>query len=209
MVTNPIEAAKTFRNNGQKALVDKTMLLQFDVQVGDSIKIGDLVFEIAGELISSPGSASITSYAAPTVFIPARYLDATNLVQRGSRIGGFKYYYQFEEGFDIASYEEDLKPIVREAFSARTETVEGRKEDLKVAFDNVNTFLNLVGFIALLLGCIGVASAVHIYVKDKISTVAILRCLGVSGKQAFLIFLLQIAAMGLICLLYTSDAADE
>jgi len=39
---------------------------------------------------------------------------------------------------------------------------------------------------------------VHIYVKDKISTVAILRCLGVSGKQAFLIFLLQIAAMGLL-----------
>ena len=198
MVTNPVEAAQTFRNDGMKALVDKTMLLQFDIKVGDPIKIGELVFEIAGELISSPGSAGITSYAAPTVYIPARYLDATNLVQRGSRIGGYKYYYLFEEGFDIAAYEEELKPIVREAFSARTETVESRKEDLKVAFDNVGTFLNLVGFIALLLGCIGVASAVHIYVKDKISTVAILRCLGVSGKQAFLIFLLQIAAMGLI-----------
>jgi len=150
MVTNPAEAAKTFRKDGLKALVDKTMLLQFEIQVGDSVKIGDLVFEIAGELISSPGSAGITSYAAPTVYIPARYLDATNLVQRGSRIGGYKYYYQFEEGFDVASYEKDIKPIVRESFSARTETVEGRKEDLKVAFDNVNTFLNLVGFIALL-----------------------------------------------------------
>ena len=198
MVTQPIEAAKDFRVEGQKALVDQTMLLQFDIQVGDSIKIGDLMFEIAGALISSPGVAGITSYAAPTVYVPARYLDATNLVQMGSRIGGYKYYYQFEKGFDIASYEKEIQPIVRESFSARTQTVEGRKERLKEAFDNVNTFLNLVGFIALLLGCIGVASAVHIYVKDKISTVAILRCLGLSGKQAFLIFLLQIAAMGLL-----------
>ena len=198
MVTNPVDAAKTFRAGGKKALVDKTMLLQFGIEAGDSVKIGDLMFEIEGELISSPGVAGITSYAAPTVYIPAQYLDATNLVQMGSRIGGYKYYYQFEEGFDIAAYEEEIKPTLRESFSARTQTVEGRKENLKEAFDNVNTFLNLVGFIALLLGCIGVASAVHIYVKDKISTVAILRCLGVSGKQAFLIFLLQIAAMGLI-----------
>ena len=60
------------------------------------------------------------------------------------------------------------------------------------------TFLNLVGFIALLLGCIGVASAVHIYVKDKLSVVAVLRCMGTSGRQAFLIFLLQIALLGFL-----------
>jgi len=58
--------------------------------------------------------------------------------------------------------------------------------------------LNLVGFVALLLGCIGVASSVHIYVKDKLSTVAILRCLGVSGRQSLFIYLTQIFAIGLI-----------
>ena len=64
------------------------------------------------------------------------------------------------------------------------------------SLDGALSFLNLVGFIALLLGCIGVASAVNIYVKDKLPTVAILRTLGASGKQAFLIYLTQIAVMG-------------
>jgi putative ABC transport system permease protein len=54
-----------------------------------------------------------------------------------------------------------------------------------------------VGFIALLLGCIGVAGAVHIYIKDKLPTVAILRCLGASGRKAFYVYLVQVAGIGL------------
>ena len=59
-------------------------------------------------------------------------------------------------------------------------------------------FLSLISFIALLLGCIGVASAIHIYVREKINAVAILRCLGAQGWQAFLIYLIQIVVIGSI-----------
>src|SRR6476661_5122530 len=59
-------------------------------------------------------------------------------------------------------------------------------------------FLSLIGFIALLLGCIGVASAIHIYVREKINTIAVLRCLGTKASQAFTIYLVQIASIGLI-----------
>jgi putative ABC transport system permease protein len=58
--------------------------------------------------------------------------------------------------------------------------------------------MSLIGFIALLLGCIGVASAIHIYVREKITTIAVLRCLGTKSSQAFLIYLIQIAGIGLI-----------
>ena len=37
--TTPIAAGKTFRNN-QAALVDKTLMLQFNAKIGDSIKVG-------------------------------------------------------------------------------------------------------------------------------------------------------------------------
>jgi putative ABC transport system permease protein len=60
----------------------------------------------------------------------------------------------------------------------------------------MNRFLNLVGFIALLLGCVGVASAIHLYVKEKLSSVAVLRCLGAGGWQTFFIFLIQTFLMG-------------
>ncbi|MEZ4904383.1 MAG: FtsX-like permease family protein [Spirosomataceae bacterium] len=55
-----------------------------------------------------------------------------------------------------------------------------------------------MGFVALLLGCVGVASAIHIYIKEKLSSIAILRCLGVRGSQAFLIYLIQISGIGLL-----------
>jgi len=62
--------------------------------------------------------------------------------------------------------------------------------------DNLYHFLNLVGFIALLLGGVGVASAIHVHVKQKLNTVAVLRCLGTPVSQAFSIYLAQGIALG-------------
>ncbi len=78
------------------------------------------------------------------------------------------------------------------------DTVEERKRNTGRSFDDVNEFLTLISFIALLLGCIGVASAIHIYMREKISSIAILRCLGVNSSQAFLIYLIQIIGIGII-----------
>jgi putative ABC transport system permease protein len=71
-------------------------------------------------------------------------------------------------------------------------------ERLGRRYDNFGKFLNLVAFIALLLGCVGIASAVHIYIKEKLRSVAILKCIGATKKQSFLIYLIQIAFVGLL-----------
>ena len=55
-----------------------------------------------------------------------------------------------------------------------------------------------MGFIALLLGCVGVASAIHIYIREKIASIAIMRCLGVKSVEAFLIYLIQIVGIGIV-----------
>jgi putative ABC transport system permease protein len=78
------------------------------------------------------------------------------------------------------------------------ETVETQKQNTARSLQDLTDFLSLVSFIALLLGCVGVASAIHIYVREKIRSVAILRCLGAKGSQAFLIYLIQIVVVGFI-----------
>ncbi|MEL7221620.1 MAG: FtsX-like permease family protein, partial [Bacteroidota bacterium] len=50
--------------------------------------------------------------------------------------------------------------------------------------------------VSLLLGCIGVASSVLIYVKSKIQSIAVLRCIGMKGRDVFLVYLLQILSLG-------------
>lgn len=193
--TNPVDAQHAFRK-GQKALVDHSMMLQYGLKPGDEIKIGQVSFEIAGEVLGSPGSTGIASTVAPVVFIPMQYLEQTGLVKLGSRVE-YQFFYKFDESVDVEKKVEEIRPRLR-AVSFRDDTVKERKEDLGNAFSDLTTFLNLVSFIALLLGCIGVASSVHIYIKDKLSTVAILRCLGASGRQAFQIYLLQVVFMGLL-----------
>jgi putative ABC transport system permease protein len=193
--TEPENAWKTFRT-GQTALVDHALMLQFGVKTGDSIQIGNVTFRIEGDLLSSPGRAGIASSIAPVIFIPGAWLDSTGLVQRGSRID-YQYFYKLPETTDPDAF---IKPLEKSLEKAKLDwdTVQSRKQSIGSAFGNFGTFLNLVGFIALLLGCIGVAGAVHIYIKDKLPTVAILRCLGASGRKAFYVYLVQVAGIGLL-----------
>ncbi|HEV2354639.1 MAG TPA: FtsX-like permease family protein, partial [Puia sp.] len=115
---------------------------------------------------------------------------------RGSEIQT-EVYYLFKPGTDVPKLMASLGPELDSAH-VRYETVEMRKERMTRAFDDLSQFLALISFIALLLGCIGVASSVNIYIREKIAGVAVLRCLGLKARQAFLIYLIQVAGIGLI-----------
>jgi putative ABC transport system permease protein len=193
--TEPERAGQLWRS-GRQALVDKALMLQYGAQVGDSIRVGDLNFAIAGALEKAPGSNEISTTVAPPVYIPLRWLDQSGLLKRGSRVN-YQYYYQFTPAVNMDKLMAAIGPRLEKS-GVRYETVESRKERMSRAFTDLTEFLTLISFIALLMGCIGVASAVHIYIREKIGGIAVLRCLGVKARQAFLIYLIQVAGMGLI-----------
>ncbi len=193
--TTPESASASFRDK-KEALVDKTLMLQFNAKVGDSLKVGNVSFRIAGILNKAPGQTGISTTIAPAVFIPLKYLKETGLSQKGSRIN-YNYYFSFEAKSEVNKLAKKLDPKF-EKEELNYETIQSKKENTGKSFEDLTKFLALVGFIALLLGCIGVASSVHIYIKEKIKTIAILRCLGVSSKQAFIIYLIQITGIGLV-----------
>ena len=194
LLTTPAAAAADYRDT-QGVLIERTLALQYDAAPDDSLRVGELTFVISGILESAPGRTGLAATAAPAVYLPLRYLDATGLIQPGSRVE-YAYYLQLPPDAD-ANALLALDDEVLEAGGWDYETVEGRKESLGAAFGDLNAFLNLVAFVALLLGCIGVASAVSVYIREKLNTIAILRCLGASGRQAFRIYLIQVAALGL------------
>jgi len=193
--TVPAAAGKTFRN-GQTALVDQTMMLQYDAKVGDSVKIGNVSFVIAGTLLNAPGQTGLSASVAPPVYIPLQYLQQTGLAQKGSRIGT-QFFFKFGRQVNIKELVDKIEPRL-DIEGMSYETVETQKENTARSLQDLTDFLSLVSFIALLLGCVGVASAINIYVKEKIRSVAILRCLGARGSQAFLIYLIQIVVVGFI-----------
>jgi len=193
--TEPASAASQYQEMGA-ALVDATVMLQLGIQPGDSIKVGTISLPIAGALISVPGSAAIFSSIAPPVIIPHRFITETGLVQQGSRIN-YAYYFIAGPDMDMEQLDKTLGPVI-DAQDADLDTHVSTSERLGRQYDNFGKFLNLVAFIALLLGCVGIASAINIYIKGKLRAVAVLKCIGATRRQTFLVYLIQIAAMGLL-----------
>ncbi len=192
--TQPVTAATSYQALGG-ALVDATLMLQYKLQVGDSLKIGEITLPIAGELNAIPGNTAVSSSVAPLVIIPFRFIADTELLQFGSR-KEYQFYYK-QPNVDLVALEEHLEPLL-ETENADLDTHTSTSSRLGRRYDNVGSFLNLTAFIALLLGCVGIASSVNIYIKEKIKAIAVLKCLGASRKQSFLIFLIQIAGIGIL-----------
>jgi putative ABC transport system permease protein len=185
--TTPASAGIAFRKR-REVLVDKTLLLQYGAKVGDSVRVGTLSFAIAGTLDRAPGRNELSTTVAPPVYMPLAFAEPAGLLGKGSRLE-YQYYYQFNvlpAGLEVRL----------DSAGLRYETVESRKNRMSRSFGDLAQFLTLISFIALLLGCVGVGSSVNIYIREKISGVAILRCLGLKSRGAFAIYLLQVVAIG-------------
>ncbi|MCK0159227.1 ABC transporter permease [Allomuricauda sp. F6463D] len=192
--TEPSSAVEGYKKG--LALVDATTMIQFNLNVGDSIKLGAITLPIAGALKTVPGSTSVFGAIAPPVLVPYQYIDSTGLVQTGSRID-YKYYFQADDSEDMAVLSEKVEPIL-DAEDADLDTHLSEARRMGRRYENFGKFLNLVGFIALLLGCVGIASGMRIYVQMKLRSIAVLKCLGASKRQSYLIFFVQIACMGIV-----------
>lgn len=193
--TLPATAAETYDEEGG-ALVDATIMLQYRLAVGDTIAIGNIKLPILGSLESAPGGRGLSATIAPPVIIPYRFVVETGLIQVGSRLE-YDYYFVAGKGEDVEVLPKLLNPRLNEE-DARITTHFSAGRQLGRRYDNLERFLNLSAYIALLLGCVGIASSVQLYLKDKRGSIAVLKCLGTSRLQAFSIYLSQIAFMGLL-----------
>jgi putative ABC transport system permease protein len=192
--TQPADAAERMHQGGY-AMLDETLASQFEVSSDDSLRVGKSVFKVAGVVTRIAGGGGLMSTFTPSIYISKSDLDSTGLVQFGSRIN-YKHSYKIGSDHEVEKIVEDIRRVVRRN-GYSYETVESRKEGLGRGFSSIYRFFSLLAFVALILGCMGVASSVHIYAREKREEVAVLRCVGSSGWQAFNIFFIQIFLLGI------------
>ncbi len=178
------------------ALVDQSLLVQLDAAIGDTLAVGEARFVIGGAVTRTPGEIALRTAIGPRVYIPAAYLEETELL----RFGSLARYLAFLKIDDITEVQAFLNRYNQHFRDNQVgyDTVAEREDELRDAFDALARFLGLVGLIAVLLGGVGVASAVNVFVKDKLPVVAVLRCLGATQRTVFAVYLLQAALMGLL-----------
>lgn len=178
---------------GRNLVADPALLTALDARIGDSISLGDARFRVAGTLVKVPGSVGIGSLFAPRVYVPSSAIAATGLIRFGSRVD-YDAFVRMPPA-RAARFAAAHRAVLR-AEHTTLRTAEDQQRQLGRAMDRLGDWLGLVGTFALLLGGIGVASAMGAYMAQKRETVASLRCLGATGPQVISVYLLQAAAMG-------------
>jgi putative ABC transport system permease protein len=195
VLTDPADAW-TRLPSGAHALVDPALLTALGAHVGDTLALGYARFDIVGTIRAMPGDAGIAVAIGPRVFIPERFLDATQLLTFGSR-AEYKTLVTTAGRESPTAIAARLRPRL-DSMRVRMQTAAQTDNNLTGSIGRLRDFLGIVGIVALLLGGIGVASAIAAFVRGKVDIVATLRCLGATGPQVMTIYVVQTAAMGLV-----------
>ena len=178
------------------AIVDPSLLPAIGAQIGDTIGLGDARFRILGTVINVPGDVGLQMAFGARVFIAHSALPETKLLGFGARVE-YTTFVQLPPTVDAQVAAKAARPALR-AERMRVRTVADDRDNLTDGLTRLGNYLGLVALAALLLGGLGVASAVHVFIRQKLDTIAMLRCLGATSWQVFAIHLLQALAMGLL-----------
>jgi putative ABC transport system permease protein len=192
--TDPAAAWSTLQS-GPNVVVDPSLLSTLNARVGDTLSLGKARFVIIGTVISAPGNTGFRAALGPRIFIPAHFLAETGLLGVGSR-AEYEAFLKLRPGTSAQRIADRYRPLLRPE-RMRIRTVSEDQRNLNDALSRLTGYLGLVALLALLLGGIGVASAVVVFIRQRLESIAVLRCLGATGARVLAIYGVEAALMGL------------
>ena len=179
---------------GRGAIARPELLAQLGIQQGDAILIGGQPFVIRAVLLKEPGRRAGAFSLGSRVFIDYDDLLQTGLLTFGSR-ARHEILLRVEDG-GIDALTEKLREDLRDKFAGAW-SYRMSEDDISEDLQRAENYLSLVGFVIVVLGGIGVWSVTRVFVKQKIKSVAILKCLGATTRQVLGTYVLQVMLLGL------------
>ena len=177
-----------------EALVDPAVLTMLDAQIGDSLMVGEVAVRLAGTVEDLLGDFALQTAVGPRLWIAHATLDRAGLLAFGS-LARYERFLVLGEPDERRALEERYRATLDEA-QVGWSTAQARARRLTNSLDYLGDYLGLVGLAALLLGGVGVGTAVHVFVRERRTSVAVLRCLGAHQRSVFAAYLLQAASLG-------------
>lgn len=175
------------------AVVAPLLLERLGVNVGDQVVIGERTFTVRGVVEQEPGAGG-GFRLGPRVFVERRAVEEAGLSGFGSRAQRRILFKTTEAGTDelVRALRADLERGVVVGVRSYRES----QENLNQQFERGENFLALVGLVVLVLGGVGVAGVTRVFVEQKKRSIAVLKCLGATGRQVTAAYLAQTLALG-------------
>jgi putative ABC transport system permease protein len=179
---------------GRGVVARPELLAQLGIRTGDSLLIGGQPFTVRAVLAREPGRRAGSFSLGSRVFIDYDDLMETGLVTFGSRV---RYQILLKvEDHAIDAMTRELRADLRDKFAGAW-SYRMSEDDISDDLQRAENYLSLVGFVIVVLGGIGVWSVTRVFVKQKIRSIAILKCVGATTRQVLGTYVLQVMLLGL------------
>lgn len=178
------------------ALVEAALLARLGIRVGDPLLIGTGRFTVTGVLRKEPDRPAAIFTLGPRVLIAAAALDRTELVQLGSRVR-YRALVRLPPAMEARATADALAQELGEP-AVRITTADEAHPGLRRFFEQLTTYLGLVGLTSLLVGGIGVAASVRTFIRQKLAAIAILKVVGAGSGPLLLTYGLQALILGVL-----------
>jgi len=176
------------------ALVRPELLTRLGISVGDGVVIGGQTYTVRDVIVKEAGQPLGVFRFGPRVLVDYDDLADSEILGVGGRIR-----YQILLRTDEASIDA-METTLEEALGGEYASVNTYRETgdrLGRRLTRAEDYLSLAGFVIVILGGIGIWSVIGVFMKRKLKSIAILKCLGASTRQIFGIYLIQVVGLGL------------
>ena len=177
-----------------EAWADPRLAELIDIEIGDRVQVGQTELTISGIIEREADQSAGFGNFNPRLMLNTADLEATGLVQPGSRI-------EFEllaagPPAALDQVQGLLAQLRRDGVEVRDVRVD--RPQLGNALQRAESYLGLAGLAAVLLAGVAVAMSTRRYVERHLDTAALLRCFGASQYQLVTIFSLQLIGLALM-----------
>ncbi len=178
---------------GDSAVVADELLIRLNAHVGQTLRLGGRDFKITAVLKQEPDRMTAGAGLGPRVMLSNAALDRTGLLAPGSR-ASHRLLMRLPPQADQAAVRKQVEQALPDA---QVMDFKEGNPGLSRGLDNASAILSLICLVAMVLGAIGVAMAMHAHLEQRMDMLAILKAVGARSADLLRIFLLQTLGLGL------------
>lgn len=170
------------------------LMVALNLKIGDELEIGAKTLRLSRVLTYDPDTAGDFYSLTPRVLMHLDDLAATEVVQPGSRVR-FRELWRGDADA-LAAYRQAVEASLEP--NQRLEDARDGNRQVGGALGRAERYLNLASLAAVLLAGVAVALSAARFAARCFDAGALLRCLGLSRREALALFGLQLALLGLL-----------
>ena len=180
----------------KSAIMESDLVSRLGISIGDSFRLGLTEFILRDIIVTSPDDAGANFGLGPRTILKTEDLKASGLIAPGTLFSAkYRLMIAPNENFDT------LKTLAKTKFEnsgMRWRDSRNGAPGISEFVTRLSAFFIMVGLAGLIVGGVGIGSAVKSYLNRKIATIAVLRSLGATNFQIFMTYFIQLSILSLL-----------